>query len=383
MSNLFPAKSWETEEIAMFRESARRFMNDEVVPNDKRWRAQRFVDRSFWEKAGALGALCPSISEEYGGGGGSFALDAVVAEELSYANCTSVGHAVHGVISAHYIQAYGTEEQKQRWLPKLCTGEWIAAIGMTEPGGGSDLQAIRTTARREGDFYIVNGSKIFITNGLMCDLLVLAVKTDPGARGRGTSLIVVETVDLPGFNRGRNLKKIGMHGSDTAELFFEDMKVPVTNRLGEEGVGFVQMMKQLPQERLAVALAAQAMMEKAVEITVDYVKQRIAFGKPLLDFQNTRFKLAECLTLARTSRSFVDECVVRHLKGELSASDASMAKYCTTDNQCRVVDECLQLHGGYGFMDEFAIGRMYADVRIQRIYGGTNEIMKELIARTL
>ena len=383
MSDLFGAKCWETEDAAMFRESVRRFMNEEVVPNDDRWRAQRFVDRAFWEKAGALGALCPSIPEEYGGAGGSFALDAVVTEELSYANCTSVGHAVHGIISAHYILAYGTEEQKRRWLPKLCSGEWIAAIGMTEPGGGSDLQAIRTTARRDGDHYIVNGSKTFITNGWTCDLLVLAVKTDPAARARGTSLLVVETKDLAGFNRGRNLKKIGMHGSDTGELFFEDMKIPVSNRLGEEGAGFIQMMKQLPQERLAIALSAQAMMEKAIEITVEYVKERKAFGKSLFELQNTRFKLAECLTMARTSRSFVDECVERHLKGELSASDASMAKYCTTDNQCRVIDECVQLHGGYGYMDEFPIGRMYADVRIQRIYGGANEIMKELIARTL
>jgi acyl-CoA dehydrogenase len=383
MSGLFPDKRWESEDAALFRQTVRRFLAEEAVPHDERWRRQRFVDRAFWEKCGTLGCLCPSISEQYGGGGGTFALEAVLAEELSYATITSFAQSVHGTIVAHYLSAYGDDDQKRRWLPRLCTSEWIGAIGMTEPGAGTDLQALRTTARREGDSYVVNGAKTFITNGLLCDLVILAVKTDALAKAKGITLLVVETADLPGFRRGRNLQKIGMHGSDTAELFFEEMHVPVANVLGREGTGFIQMMTQLPQERLAIAIGAQAMMERAIELTVQYVKSRHAFGKPLLDMQNTRFKLAECLTLARVSRAFVDGCIERHLRGELSASDASMAKYWTTDSQCRVIDECVQLHGGYGYMNEYEIARMYADVRVARIYGGANEIMKELIARSL
>jgi acyl-CoA dehydrogenase len=367
----------------MFRDTVRRFLAREAAPYDERWRKQRFVDREFWAKSGALGCLCPSIGERYGGGGGSFALEAVMAEELSYATITSFAQVVHGTIVAHYLAAYATEEQQHRWLPKLCTGEWIGAIGMTEPGGGTDLQALSTTARREGDEYVVNGAKTFITNGWVCDLLIAAVKTDTLAKAKGITLLVIETTDLRGFQRGRNLEKVGMHGSDTAELFFDNMRVPASNLLGSEGAGFVQMMKQLPQERLAIAVGAQAMMEKAVELTVEYVKARRAFGKTLLDMQNTRFKLAECLALCRVSRAFVDGCIERHLRGELSATDASMAKYWTTDSLCRVTDECVQLHGGYGFMNEYAIARIHADVRVQRIYGGANEIMKELIARSL
>jgi acyl-CoA dehydrogenase len=270
----------------------------------------------------------------------------------------------------------------------MCSGEWIGAIAMTEPGCGSDLQAIRTTARREtdstGDHYVINGSKTFISNGYHADLVIVAAKTDAAQGAKGMTLVVIETAGLAGFRRGRNLDKIGMHGNDTAELFFDEVRVPVANRLGvEEGQGFVQMMQQLPQERLAIAVGTQAMMERAIEITVAYVQERTAFKKPLMDFQNTRFKLAECLTTARVTRSFVDDCVVRHMRGELSTVDASMAKLWCTEKQCQVIDECLQLHGGYGFMDEYPIARMYADARVTRIAGGASEIMKEIIARSL
>lgn len=383
MYDLRPKRPWETEEVVMFRDAVRRFLETEAVPHDEHWRKQKFVDRNFWYQAGELGMLCPSMPEEYGGSGGSYALEAVISEELSYAGLTSFLQAIHGGIVAPYIDHYGTDEQKQRWLPKMSSGELIGAIAMTEPGCGSDLQAIRTTARREGDHYVINGSKTFISNGYTADLVIVAAKTDPSQGAKGVTLIVIETADLAGFQRGRNLDKIGMHGSDTAELFFADMRVPVANRLGtEEGQGFVQMMQQLPQERLSIAISAQAMMERAIEITVAYVRERKAFKKSLLEFQNTRFKLAECLTKARITRTFIDDCVARHIRGELSTVDASMAKLWCTEKQCEVIDECLQLHGGYGFMTEYPIARMHADVRVQRIYGGANEIMKEIIARS-
>jgi acyl-CoA dehydrogenase len=383
MYELRPKRPWETEEAVMFRSTVRRFLEAEAVPRDAQWRNQKFVDRDFWRQAGELGMLCPSMPEQYGGGGGSYALEAVITEELSYAGLTSFLQGVHGGIVAPYIERYGTPAQKQRWLPKLSSGEFIGAIAMTEPSGGSDLQAIRTLARREGDHYVINGSKTFVTNGHTADLVILAVKTDPTQGAKGMSLIVVEAPGLAGFRRGRNLDKIGMHGSDTAELFFDDLRVPAANRLGdEEGQGFVQMMQQLPQERLGIAVGAQAMMERAIEVTIAYVHERQVFKKSLIEFQNTRFKLAECLTTARVTRSFVDDCVARHIRGELSMVDASMAKLWSTDKLCDVVDECLQLHGGYGFMAEYPIARMYADVRVQRIYGGANEIMKEIVARS-
>jgi acyl-CoA dehydrogenase len=383
MYDLRPKRPWETDEVVMFRDSVRRFLATAAVPRDAQWRKQKFVDRDFWRQAAALGMLCPSMPEEYGGSGGSYALEAVISEELSYAGLTSFLQSIHGGIVAPYILHYGTHEQKLRWLPKMASGEWIGAIAMTEPGCGSDLQAIRTTARQDGDHYVINGAKTFISNGATADLVIVAAKTDPAQGAKGVTLIVVEATELAGFRRGRNLDKIGMHGSDTAELFFDDMRVPVANHLGEaEGQGFVQLMQQLSQERLSIAVGAQAMMERAIEITVAYTQERQAFKKPLLDFQNTRFKLAECLATARVTRSFVDDCVVRHIRGELSTVDASMAKLWCTDKQCQVIDECLQLHGGYGFMEEYPIARMYADVRVQRIYGGANEIMKEIVARS-
>lgn len=383
MLDLRPRRPWEDDDAARFRAAVRRFVEAEAVPRDPGWRQQRCVDREFWRQAGELGFLCPSLPEAYGGSGTSFAFEAIVDEELAYAGITSFARAVHGTIVAHYILRYGTEAQCRKWLPRLADGTLIGAIAMTEPGGGSDLQAMRTRARLDGDHFVVDGSKTFITNGQNADLVVLAVKTDPGQGARGISLLVVETAALGGFRRGRNLHKIGMHGSDTAELFFAEARVPVAHLLGAPGQGFVQMMESLPQERIAIAVAAQAAMERAVEVTVAYVNERRAFGQTLMDFQNTRFQLADCLSTARVTRAFVDQCVARHMAGELSAVDASMAKAWTTDRQCEVLDKCLQLHGGYGFMDECLIARLYADARVQRIYGGANEIMKELIARSL
>ncbi|WP_019140958.1 acyl-CoA dehydrogenase family protein [Noviherbaspirillum massiliense] len=374
---------WENDDLSMFRDAVRRFFAAEIVPNDARWMQQHHVDRSFWNKAGEMGLLCPSIPEAYGGSGGSFAHEAVVSEELAYIGCSSFGQVVHGTIVAHYLLAYGNEGQKQRWLPKLCTGEMVGAIAMSEPAAGSDLQGIRTRAVRDGEHYVLNGSKIFITNGSQADLVIVVVKTDPDAGAKGVSLIVVETAKTPGFSRGRVLDKIGLKGQDTSELFFEDARVPAENLLGGEGYGFIQLMQQLPQERLAIAVGAQAQMEYAISLTLAHVKERKVFGRALMDMQNTRFKLAECETLSRVTRAFVDECVEKHLGGNLSASEASMAKCWATDQVCRVVDECLQLHGGYGYMNEYPIARLYADVRVGRIYGGANEVMKELIARAL
>lgn len=373
---------WENEDLSMFRDAARRFFAAEAAPLDERWRQQHHVDRSFWNKAGEMGFLCPSIPEAYGGGGGTFAHEAIVGEELAYIGCSSFGQTVHGGIVAHYILNYGNEEQKQRWLPKLCSGEMVGAIAMTEPGTGSDLQGVKTRAILDGDYYVINGSKIFISNGIQADLVIVVTKTDPTAGAKGVSLIVVETT-TPGFKRGRTLDKIGLKGQDTAELFFEDVRVPVTNLLGEPGQGFVQLMKQLPQERMGIALQAQAQMEAAIACTLGYVKERKAFGQAIFEFQNTRFKLAECETIARVTRAFVDECIAKHVAGQLTAAEASMAKYWATEQLGKVVDECLQLHGGYGYMNEYPIARMYADARVSRIYGGTTEIMKELIARSL
>lgn len=373
---------WENEELTMFRDAVRRFIAAEVVPHDERWREQHHVDRAFWNKAGAMGILCPSIPEAYGGGGGTFAHEAVIGEELAAVGCSSFGQTVHGGIVAHYLLAYGNEEQKQRWLPGLCSGDMVGAIAMTEPGTGSDLQGVKTRAVPDGDYYVVNGSKIFISNGIQADLIIVVAKTDPTAGAKGISLIVVDAA-TSGFKRGRTLDKIGLKGQDTAELFFEDVRVQAANLLGEPGQGFVQLMKQLPQERIGIALQAQASMEAAVACTLNYVKERKAFGQAIFDFQNTRFKLAECQTITRVTRAFIDECIVRHVDGKLGAADASMAKYWATEQLGKVVDECLQLHGGYGYMNEYPIARMYADARVSRIYGGTTEIMKELIARSL
>jgi len=376
--------AWMTEDLDQLRELARTFMAKEVTPHQERWAEQKHVDRELWTKAGEVGLLCLSIPEEYGGGGGTFAHEAVLIEEQARAGDSAWGNSVHSGIVAPYLVAYGTEEQKLRWLPKLASGEYVGAIAMSEPGAGSDLQGIKTKAIRDGDEYVVNGSKTFITNGSQADLVVVVAKTDPAEGAAGTSLVVVETAQAPGFRRGRVLDKVGMKGQDTAELFFDDVRVPAANLLGgAEGQGFVQLMNQLPQERLIIAVASIAGIEAAVAMTLEYVKDRTAFGRELIKFQNTRFTLAECATEAAVTRSFVDDCIQRHLEGQLDIPTAAMAKWWSTERLCRVVDECVQLFGGYGYMTEYPIARAWADARVQKIYGGTNEIMKEIIARSL
>ncbi|MFS2127741.1 acyl-CoA dehydrogenase family protein [Pseudomonas sp. Pseusp97] len=375
---------WITDDLVIFQDSIRRFIANELVPHEERWWKQQYIDRDMWLKAGEFGMLLPSIPEQYGGGGGTFAHDAIVTLEQSRAMCTSLGTNVHSGIVAHYLLRYASEEQKLDWLPKMARGELVGAIAMSEPGAGSDLQAIKTRAVRDGDQYVINGSKTFITNGYHADLILVVAKTDPEKGAKGTSIVVIETKDLPGFRRGRILEKIGQKGQDTTELFFDDVRVPAANLLGpEEGKGFIQLMQQLPQERMIIALGALATMERAVEETAEYVRSRKVFGQTLLDLQNTRFKLAECKSIATIARAFVDDCMVKVLKGELSGETAAMAKWWSTEQNCKVIDECLQLHGGYGYMLEYPIARMYANARVGRIFGGSNEIMKEIIARTL
>ena len=384
MTAIRPRPAWSDDDVEAFRDLAHSFLAKECAPNEERWNEQQHVDREIWNKAGELGLLCPSIPTEYGGGGGTFALEAALAEEQARTVAPSLGTSVHSTIVAHYINNYGTEEQKRRWLPKLASGELVAAIAMSEPGTGSDLQNVRTKAIRSGDEYVIDGSKTFISNGLLCDLVITVAKTDPDNAAKGISLIVVETTELPGFSRGRVLKKIGQHGQDTAELFFDGVRVPVANLLGsEEGQGFIQLMQQLPQERLVIAVAAVAAIEETLTHTLRYTKEREAFGKPVFQFQNSRFKLAEIATIARVARVFIDDCIVKHIAGELDVPTASMAKWWTTQMQCDVADECLQLFGGYGYMAEYPISRMFTDSRVQKIYGGTNEIMKEIISRFL
>ncbi|WP_447003550.1 acyl-CoA dehydrogenase family protein [Saccharothrix isguenensis] len=373
-----------TEDLDQLRELARTFFERESVPHHERWAEQKQVDRDFWNKAGEVGLLCLSIPEEYGGGGGTFAHEAVLLEEQARCGDSAWGNSVHSGIVAHYVNAYGTEEQKRRWLPKLASGESVGAIAMSEPGGGSDLQNIKTKALRDGDEYVLSGSKTFITNGAQADLVIVVAKTDPGQGATGISLLVVETGSAPGFRRGRVLDKIGLKGQDTAELFFDDVRLSAANLLGEvEGQGFVQLMQQLPQERLIIAVASVAGIEAAVDLTLAYVKDRTAFGRELIKFQNTRFTLAECATEARVTRAFVDQCIAEHLEGRLDVPTAAMAKWWASERLCRVVDECVQLFGGYGYMTEYPIARAWADARVQKIYGGTNEIMKEIIARSL
>jgi acyl-CoA dehydrogenase len=376
--------AWSDDDVESFRDLAHSFLSKECAPHEQRWAEQQHVDREVWKKAGDVGLLCPSIPTEYGGGGGTFALEAVMAEEQARTLAPSLGTAVHSTIVAHYIHTYGTDEQRQRWLPKLASGEYVGAIAMTEPGTGSDLQNIKTKAIRSGDEYVVDGSKTFISNGLLANLVITVAKTDPDNAAKGISLIVVETDGVAGFSRGRVLKKIGQHGQDTAELFYDGVRVPVTNLIGaEEGQGFIQLMQQLPQERLVLAVAAVAAIEETLAHTLRYTKERHAFGKPVFNFQNTKFKLAEVATTAKIARVFVDDCVGKHIAGELDVSTASMAKWWTSQMQCDVADECLQFFGGYGYMQEYPISRMYTDARIQKIYGGTNEIMKEIISRFL
>lgn len=383
-----PKPGWVSEDVAMLYDMAHRFMAEEIAPRYDEFEKNEMVDRSVWEKAGAAGLLCASMPEEYGGAGGTFAHESAIIEAIGHVGVDGFGIGLHNAIVAPYILHYGSDEQKKKWLPKLATGELIGAIAMTEPGAGSDLQGVKTRAEKDGNQYRINGSKTFITNGQLANLIVLVTKTDPEKGAKGTSLIVIETDGetdgLERFERGRNLDKIGLKANDTSELFFNDMRVPTTNLLGnEEGQGFVQLMQQLPQERLMIGTTAIAMAERALALTLDYVKERKAFGQKIIDFQNTQFRLAELKTEITIGRVFYNDCVARHIAGGLDPVTASMAKYWLSDLQGKVVDECLQLHGGYGYMNEYPIARMYRDARVQRIYGGTNEIMKLLIGRSL
>jgi acyl-CoA dehydrogenase len=374
---------WLDDDLSLFRDTAARFVEAEMVPHDAEWRRQQNVGRAIWRKAGALGLLCTDVPAEHGGVGGDFRHEVVLYEELGRRGLTGFGQGVHS-ICAHYVLNHGTDEQKRRFLPRLASGELIGAIGMTEPSAGSDLQGVKTRALRDGDDYVINGSKIFITNGYLAGLIALVVKTLPGQGAKGTSIILVETEDLPGYRVGRILDKMGLKAQDTAELFFDDVHVPAANLLGGvPGQGFYQLMADLPYERVLIAVAAVAAMEGGVAETLKYTRERKAFGKAIAEFQNTKFKLAEIATKTRVARVFVDDCIMKILNGTLDTVTASMAKYWVTDMQQEVLDECVQLHGGYGYMNEYLVCRMFADARVQRIYGGTNEIMKEVISRGL
>jgi alkylation response protein AidB-like acyl-CoA dehydrogenase len=365
-----------------FRDSVRRFMQEEVAPHDERWQEQGYADKEVWRKAGANGFLCPTMPPEYGGAGADKLYSVVLIEEQARANNSTLGFSLHSEIVAPYLLAYGAEALKQKYLPKMASGEMVSAIAMSEPGAGSDLQGVKTTALRKGDSFLLNGSKTFITNGWNCDLVIVVAKADPAKGAKGTSLVVVDT-SMKGFSKGRRLKKLGLKGQDTAELFFDNVEVPAGNLLGEENNGFIYLMQELPWERMQIAIGAVAKSEAALEWTTAYVSERKAFGKPIASFQNTRFKLAELATEVQIARVFVDRCIDLLLKKDLTPETAAMAKYWVTDLECKVMDECLQLHGGYGYMWEFPIARAYVDARVQRIYGGTNEIMKEVISRSL
>ncbi len=374
---------WMDDDLRMLREAVSRFVETEMLPHEARWRKQKHVDQATWRQVGEAGFLLMDVPAEYGGGGGDFRHEAVLYEELARRGISGFGQGVHS-IAAHYVLNYGTEEQKQRWLPRMASGELIGAIAMTEPGAGSDLKGIRTRAVRDGDQYVVNGSKIFITNGSVATILMLVVRTDPGDRSRGLSILMVETADLPGYRVGRVLDKMGMAAQDTSELYFEDVRVPADCLLGlVEGKGMHQLMGDLPYERLTIALGGVAAMEGAVAETARYVRERKAFGQAIAEFQNTRFRLAEVVTYTRVARTFVDSCIEQLVRGELDTETAAMAKWWVTDMQQKVMDECVQLHGGYGYMNDYLVCRMFADSRVQRIYGGTNEIMKELISRSV
>lgn len=373
-----------SEDLEILTDASRRFFLEECAPHYDHWEEQGSVGREMWLKAGAAGLLGAEVPEAYGGPGGTFAHDAVITYEANRAGIDGWGGPLHSAIVVPYIIHYGSEEQKSRWLPRLVSGDLIGAIAMSEPAAGSDLQGIRTTARRDGNHYVINGSKTFITNGQLANFIIAVTKTDPKQGAKGISLFAIETDEFEGFRRGRKLDKIGLKANDTSELFFDDVRVPASALIGpEEGQGFAQLMQQLPQERLLIAIYAMARIERALAVTLDYVKNRKAFGQRIIDFQNTQFTLAECKTEATIAKVFVDHCIERHLQGKLDTATASMAKYWLTDLQCKIIDECLQLHGGYGYMNEFPIARMYRDARVERIYGGTNEIMKVVIARTL
>ena len=366
----------------LFRESVRKFLERDAVPFHAQWEKDGHIDRQLWRKAGEAGMLCSHIPEEYGGMGADFLYSAVVIEEIARLGLTGIGFSLHSDIVAPYILHYGSEALKHKYLPKLVSGEMVSAIAMTEPGAGSDLQGVKTTAVLDGDEYVINGSKTFITNGYLADLVIVVAKTDPQAGAKGTSLFLVEA-GTPGFAKGKRLEKVGMKAQDTSELFFQDVRVPKENLLGQAGMGFAYLMQELPQERLTVGIGALASAEAALAWTLEYTRERKAFGKAVADFQNTRFKLAEIATEVQIGRVFVDKCLELHVQGKLDVPTAAMLKYWGTDLQCKVLDECVQLHGGYGYMWEYPVARAWADARVQRIYAGTNEIMKEIIARAL
>ena len=372
-----------TEDHEAFRDSVRSFIKQEVVPNIDRWDEAGIVEKELWPKAGAVGMLCPTVPEEYGGLGLDFGYNAVIDEEISYGG-TALGFSLQSDIVVNYIVAYGSEEQKRHWLPKMVSGEVVTAIAMTEPGVGSDLQGIRTTAKKDGNHYVINGSKTYITNGQNADLVLVCVKTDTEVvpAYKGVSVVLVEA-DREGFKRGRNLDKIGQDAADTSELFFEDVRVPMTNCLGEEGKGFIYLMSELPQERLSIAIGAQASAQRAYDETVAFVRERKAFGKPVIDFQNTRFTLADLKSKLQVGWAHLDWAIARHLRKELTAEEGAAAKLWHTEFQWEVMDKCLQLHGGAGYMNEYPIAKMWRGARVTRIFGGTNEIMKELIGRKL
>jgi len=375
---------WMTEDLEIFKDAVNKFYTREFAPHSEKWTKQGIVDREAWNKAGAAGLLCASIPEEFGGAGGDYRHDANLEEEMERTGVVGFGNTVHSLICAHYINAYGTDEQKAHILPKMASGEMVCAIAMTEPGTGSDLQSVKTTALKEGNQYVVNGSKTFISNGQHADLVIVVAKTDPSQGAKGISLVLVETNGTEGFARGRNLEKMGQHAADTSELFFDNVKVPATSVLGgEEGRGFYQLMQQLPAERLIIASQGLGAMERAIDITVEYTRERKTFGNAIFDYQNTQYKLAECKATWMAARAMVDQLTMQLLKGELDANSAAAAKFWVTERQCEVIDTCLQFFGGYGYMDEYPISRMYTDARVQRIYGGSNEIMRMLVARSL
>ncbi len=379
----FPSP-WISEEHAALQDSARRYIADRWTPRAAEFREAGRFPVEVWREAAANGLLCVSTPEAWGGGGGDFGHEAVILLEQARANLSGWGGGLHSAIVAPYILRYGNDEQKRRWLPRMCSAELIGAIAMTEPGTGSDLQSVRTTARKDGDQYVINGAKTFITNGQNANFVIVVCRTGAESGAKNISLVVVETDAAAGFRRGKPLEKIGMKAQDTSELFFDDVRVPVDNLLGaQEGQGFFQLMDQLPQERLIIAVSGIGAMERALDDTIAYTKQRKAFGKTVWDFQNTRFKLAEVQATVLAARAFVDVCMAAHLKGELDAARAALAKAWVSEQQCRVMDECLQLFGGYGYMMDYPIAELYADARVQRIYGGTNEIMKELASRSM
>jgi acyl-CoA dehydrogenase len=369
------------EEHELFRDMVRKFIARSVAPNQNRWEEEGIVGRDLWRAAGEAGLICPTVSPDYGGLGLDFRYNAVIDEEMAYQGATT-GLALQSDITAPYIEQYGSEEQKRQWLPKMVSGETITAIAMTEPGAGSDLQGTRTTARRDGNHYVINGNKTYITNGQNADVVIVVAKTDPEKGAKGVSLILVEA-DRAGFSRGRNLDKIGQNAADTSELFFADVRVPITNCLGEEGQGFVYLMNQLPQERLSIAVSTQASAQRAFDEALAFTKDRKAFGRTVFDFQNTRFTLADLAAKLQVGWAHLDWAIRRHIAGKLNAKEASAAKLWHSELQWEVVDAALQLHGGAGYMNEYAIARMWRDARVSRIYGGTSEIMKEIIGRSL